>query len=409
MNLPRPQLLLPLLERHFVELDILWERREACLGDPVMTARDLADIERRAQRHLEGLLLGQGHALDLARPALQGEERGAATAGAFVMLDLGVAELRAELVAALAAAAPEAAHGIRIALRHRDIGDLETRLRELAAAGSPLVRACACDVLAFHRRAPVAWVRELLDAEDEEVRALAVGCLGRWGGPWSADDLRAQLAIPGAARAHRAALETSARLALPGLLEICREAAYREDEPSLEALRFLGTIGDAGEIPGLQRVVAEATAAELPGSPALGRGAAALAALGALGSPQGVPILLAALEKPLLMHAAAAAFLRITGAADVKGESVPPPPELDGEAVEFWDEHVEVDPALARRWWQEHGGRFASAAQWQAGVAVDGWPVDERVPLAGRRDVWLGRRWRRDATVYEVKSREAMN
>ncbi|MDY0108314.1 MAG: hypothetical protein RBT60_00060 [Candidatus Krumholzibacteria bacterium] len=395
MNLPRPQLLLPILEQHFVELDILWERREACLGDPVMTARDLADIEQRAHRHLEGLLLGQAHALDLARPALQGEERGAATAAAFVMLDLGPTELRAELIAALAAAAPEAAHGIRIALRHRDVADLEPGLRELAATASPLVRACACDVLAFHRHAPVASVRELLDAEDEEIRALAVGCLGRWGGPWSADDLRAQLAIPSAVRSHRAALETSARLALPGLLEICREAAYRETEPSLEALRFLGVIGDAGEIPGLQQVVAEAATADQPDSPALARGVAALAALGGLGSPHGVPILLAAFERPLLMHAAAAAFLRITGAEDVKGEPVPPPAELDAEAAEFWDEHVEVDPELARRWWQEHGGRFVPTARWQAGVAVAGWPVDEKVPLAGRRDVWLADRYRK--------------
>lgn len=372
MNLPRPQLLLPILAQHFTELDVLWERREAAVADSAATARELADIERRAQRHLEGLLLGQGHALDLARPALQGEERGAATAASFVMLDLGPAELRAELIAALAAAGPEAAHGIRIALRHRDVADLEPRLRELAAAASPLARACACDVLAFQRRDPVASVRELLDVDDEEIRALAIGCLGRWGGPWTADDLRAQLAAPGTARAHRAALETSARVALPGLLEICREAAYRQDEPSLEALRFLGVIGDEGEIPRLQRVVADAAAADQPDSPALARGAAALAALGALGSPQGVPILLAALEKTLLAHAAAAAFLRITGAADVKGEPVPPPPSLDAEAAEFWDEHVEVDPVLARRWWQEHGGRFAPAARWQAGVAVEG-------------------------------------
>lgn len=395
MNLPRPQLLLPILVQHFTELDVLWERREACLDDPVWTARDLADIERRAQRHLEGLLLGQGRALDLARPALQGEERGAATAAAFVMLDLGVAELRAELVAALAAAAPEAAHGIRIALRHRDIADLEPQLRELAAAGSPLVRACACDVLSYHQLPAVAGVRELLDAEDEEIRALAVRCLGRWGGPWTADDLRAQLAVPGALRAHRAALETSAQLALPGLLEICRDAAYRDDGSSLEALRFLGVIGDAVEIPRLQCEVSAAAATDQSGSPALARGAAALAALGALGSPHGVPILLAALERPLLMHAAAAAFLRITGAADVKGAPVPQPAELDAEAAEFWDEHVEVDPALARRWWQEHGGRFAPAEWWQAGIAVDGWPVDERVPLAGRRDVWLADRYRR--------------
>ena len=71
------------------------------------------------------------------------------------------------------------------------------------------------------------------------------------------------------------------------------------------------------------------------------------------------------------------------------GEPVPPPAELDAEAAEFWDEHVEVDPVLAQRWWQAHAGRFTQAQRWQAGVAVVGWPVDAAVSLEAMRDVWL--------------------
>jgi uncharacterized protein (TIGR02270 family) len=356
MNLPRPHILLSVLEEHFLELDVLWERREASLFDPELTVKDLADLERRAQRHLEGLLVGQGHALELARRALQGDERGAATAGGFVMLDLGISELRIELVRTLATAKPEVAHGIRIALRHRDVGGLEPVLRELAASDAPLVRACACDVLAFHRLAPVAGVRAILADEDEEVRALAVAAIGRWNGPWQAEDLREQLGFADAALAHRAALGTSARVSLRELPDMCREAAYREVDPSAEALKFLGMVGDASEIPRLQQALNRPDLAE-----------GALAALGALGVPSVVPILLAALEKPLLAHAAAAAFLRVTGAEGVQGEPVAAPDGLDEEEAEFWDEYVAVDAVLARGWWEENRGRFLEGERWQRG------------------------------------------
>ncbi len=372
------RILLPILDEHFLELDILWERREAGLGDTELTGRELAELEQRAQRHLDGLLLGPEYALELARRALAADERGAATAAGFVMMDLGDPVLAEELVRALAVAAPEAAHGIRIALRHRDVGPLAPSLRELAGSLEPVVQACACDVLAYHRLEKIASVRDLLTAEDEEVRALASGAIGRWQGPWTADDLRAQLAVPGAPLAHRAALETSARLSLRGLLEACRDAAYREADPSLVALAFLGVIGDAGEVQDLQRALERPDLAP-----------AALAALGALGSPQGVPAILDALGDPLLAHAAAGAFLRITGAEDVKGEPAAPPAELDEAEAEFWDEHVPAEAALARRWWQENAARFTDGIRWQQGVAESETITAPETAMGVRRDAWL--------------------
>lgn len=361
MDLPRPKLLLSILEEHFLELDILWERREAALYDPELTLNDLAELERRAQRHLEGLLLGQGHALDLARAALQGDERGAATAAGFVMMDLGPAELKAELVQALPTVHPEVAHGIRIALRHRDLGDLKPLLGEQVVVGSPLVCACACDVLSWHNATAVAAVRELLPEKEEETRVLAIESIGRWRLAWSAQDLREQLAIANTSLAHRAALETAAKLAVPELLSVCREAAYREVEPSAAALEFLGTIGNADEISNLRQALAS-------GGPA----ASALAALGALGRPEVVPLILEALETGLEPHAAAAAFLQITAAVDVQGEPVLSQSALDSDAAAFWDEQVSVDPVLARQWWQRNGENFTSDKRWQSGTPIEG-------------------------------------
>lgn len=383
MTLTRPPLLLPILADHFVELDVLWERREAALADSEWTLRDLADLEARAARHLDGVLLGQEHAVDLARRALAGDERGAATAAAFVLWDLGAPELREELVGALTGGHPEVAHGVRLGLRHRNIAQLEAELRGLATHTAAVVRACACDVLAYHRLQAVTEVRGLLTDQDAEIRALACAAIGRWRLGWSAEDLRAQLAIPDAAPAHRAALETSARLALPELAAICAET----DAPP-EALKFLGVIGGAEQLPVLQRALADPARAD-----------AALAGLGALGLAAGVPAILEALARPLTAHAAAAAFLRITGARDVQGAPVPPPAELGEDAAEFWDEVVAADPELAGRWWRDNAARFEPGRRQQGGVAVEGWPLDAGLTVQVRSDACLGA-WARKATQF---------
>ncbi len=388
--MPPLRILTSIVDEHFLELDILWERREASLHDPELTAADLAALEQRAQRHLEGLLLAPEYALDLARRALAANERGAATAAGFVMMDLGDPALAEELVRTLATATPEIAHGIRIALRHRDIGKQEPLLRELTASTIPHVVACSCDILSFHHRDHVPSVRELLTDADEETRTLAITALGRWAGPWTVDDLRAQLSIAVAPAAHRAALETSAVVALPELLDTCREVGTRDSDPSLEALVFLGVIGDAAEIPILQRALARPDLAP-----------AAVAALGALGAPEGVPIILEALANPLLAHPAAVAFLRITGAENVQGEPVPPPAELDEDAAAFWDEYVPADPVLARRWWEANGSRFAADTRWNAGLAADAATTDA-LPLALAGDLTLRTCYRASPSAAEA-------
>ncbi len=378
MTLPRPHILLPILKEHFGELDTLWERREMCVYDSVWNHQDLAELEERANRHLEGLLIGQGHALDLAREALQGGERGAATAGAVVMLNLGSPELAEELVRTMESTEPEVAHGIRIALRHHELGPTEALLRPLTTSKSPLVRACACDVLAFHRRPPAEDVRPLLTDEDEEVRTLAIASIGRWGGDWQEEDLHLQLTQCDSALVQRAALETSVRVALPDLLSICLEAAYREENPSLEALKFLGVIGDEAEIGQIEQA--------LDDFPVAG---AALCALGSLGYTQPIPAIIKALSNPLVAHAAAAAFLRITAAENVQGEPLKPPAEISEEEADFWDEHVEADPLLAEQWWQNNAEQFAKNERYQGGCAVQGWPVETAISLEARRDEFL--------------------
>jgi uncharacterized protein (TIGR02270 family) len=395
VELARPRLLLPVLELHFSELDLLWERRENCIYDEVWNLEDLADLERRWLAHLEGLHVGQGHAADLAYAALEGDETGTATAAAFVLLGLGRVAL-AELVERLPDVDEAVAHGIRIALRHVPHPDVDQTLRPLTSSESAVVRACATDVLAFHRMAPVPDVRGQLEAEDPGLRELAMAALGRWRTAWEADDLRAELDPAKSAAEQRVALETSARLGLTELVAICREAATRESEPIPEALSFLGVVGEAADLALFEQAL---------GDPALS--GAALRGLGALGQPAGVERILTALEDPGTAHDAAAAFQRITGATDLSAEQpLEPPPDLPEEDVDFWDDSLDVDPELGRAWWKENGSRFEEGKRWQSGLEVaDAGFVGtvHELTLEARRDAYLRSRCRLAAETPDVE------
>jgi len=381
MQLAYPRILLRVLEHQLSELDVLWERRELVLFDPELVLDDLAEIEARAAAHLRGVLLGQGHALDRARAALRGDETGAATAAAFTLLDLGHAALRDELLDVLRTAEAPIAHGIRIALRHRPLGESEGVLREIADSAEPLARACAADVLAFQRRAAVESVRDLLGHADPAVRVLACESLGRWRSRWEPDDLVQLLESAASPRLRRAALETSARAGLP-LVEPCRELGLRASDPLREATAFLGVVGGADDVAELTAALRRPDVAE-----------SALAALGALGFPTAMPAILDALFDPHTAHAAAAAFLRITGAENVRGEKrLPPPADLPEDDLPFWDDELAVDPDLAARWWRQSSARFDKEQRWQAGVSVSADPLGAsfaRLPLQARRDTYL--------------------
>src|SRR5262249_43206829 len=160
----RRQVLLDVLREHLEELDFLWEQRERVVFAPDWTIRRLGELEDRAEAHLDGLRIGGGEAIDLARPALAGTEPGAATAAAFVLLAANSATLADEVITAATSGGDEVRDGIRIALRHGDVRLVRDRLYDLAVGSDNRLRAFAADVLTFHRlRPPPPEVDRLLD------------------------------------------------------------------------------------------------------------------------------------------------------------------------------------------------------------------------------------------------------
>ena len=368
-------------EEHLEELDFLWSQRENVIFAPDWNLSELAELEERAEAHLDGLRIGAGHSVDLARPGLAGKERGLATAAAFTLMAMSSPELEGEVLLALAqASTPEARDGIRIALRHSDVSRVAESLLKLASAGEPIVRASAADVMAFHRMAPPPRMAELLGAPDPAVRRLAYGAAGRFGGPWSMDIPESALAADDTTL-QPAALVTSARLGVPGLVALCRRAATKNSGPAPEAVSFLGVLGDQQDMPLLESLIEPGHS----GPPGI--------ALAAMGHVRAILPLLKAMTEPKLAHAAGAAFVRITGAEKIEAAaSVPPPPDLSEDEKDFWDDTKPPDPERARAWWEKRKGAFAPEGRWQSGRDFSRAPLGEgfrSLPLASRRDLYL--------------------
>jgi uncharacterized protein (TIGR02270 family) len=373
-NPGRPPCLLDIVEEHFEELDCLWEQREGVIFAPDWTLAELAALEERAEAHLDGLRLAELHAVDLARPALAGEETFAATAATFVLMETGVPQFAAEVIEALAnAETPELRDGIRIGLRHSRLADRErARLGELAGSSVIELAIAASDLLAFQRIDTARLSVDGMQAERPIDRVLALGVSGRRREPIDEAVLRRALADPEAS-VRMAALRAAAASGSPTLAPLCRGLAAG-GACSGEALAMLGVLGDPLDLPLLIDATGDAV-----------RAAASVAALGALGRAEAVPHMLALLDDAALARPAASAFTRLTGEAIG---------DLAAGGDTQTDEEDEAEPRPdadhAKSVWARIRDRFSPEARWQAGVRVDVWgPFVDDLPLAARRDLHL--------------------
>lgn len=393
-ELPRPPALLDVLQEHLDEIDFLWEIRERYLFSHEWTLRELAAHEERIEAHLDGLRIGAGHAVDLARPALSAEEPGLATAATFVMFAFLRRDLEDEVVRGFESGPAPARDGMRSALRHCDVRHVADALARLAEATSPPgVRAAAIDVRAFHRLAAPRDFDALFRDDDLHVRRLAWEAAGRFGGPWLRDAFEAAQASESAAL-RRAALRASARMGEAAVVTYCRTAQ------TPDALAFLGVVGDADDRPLLESAVRRG------GPSATG----ALAGLGALGAIDAMPLLLDAMTDDALAHAAGRAFTRITGFGDIEAATPPPAPiDLDDDAIDDSEDGPPPDPAKARAWWERASHRFTREGRWQSGLDVSRDPLGphfDALPLETRLALYLGERVR-DVEVAPEQELEA--
>jgi len=411
--LRRPPVRSDVVDEHFEELDFLWEQRSALVFAPDWTLDELAELEERADAHLDGLHLAERYGVDVARAQLTSGEGAAATAAALVLLGAGLRDIECEVVDALCAAEePPTRDRLRDGLRHAPLSaDLERDLVELAAQAAEPTRAAALDVLAFHRCA-APGVEPLQDAEDPAARVLAWEATGRLAR--SCDPQRLDHTLRTDAPAvQRAALAAAARCAFPGLEAVCLRAF--ESDGSTEALAFLGVLANDASTDVLVAALADAALSD-----------AALRGLGAGGDVRALPHIISALADPERAAAAAAAFVRITGVEDLPVREAEAPEE--GAPAQAEDEQEaalpDVDANAVQALWQQMAGRFAPQRRWQCGLPVDpptpdadgatGAPsapsqlrpaalLPEGLSLEARRDLYLRLRSRHGRAIADIE------
>jgi len=129
-----------------------------------------------------------------------------------------------------------------------------------------------------------------------------------------------------------------------------------------------------------------------------------VAALGAMGRVEGVPILLNLTEDDALGVPATSAYKRITGAGDVEGEAPFPPPEVPEGENEAED--LPPDSEKARADWKKREGSMSPEVPWQMGIPVPPgeFPQDrETLTLEARRDLYFRLRARGGPAVPDLE------
>ena len=368
---PAQSVALVLCVEHLEEASFLYEqRRDGLLDDPDLAWTDLADTEERLEAHLDALVLGGDLALALCRERVEEGDPGELYAALCVccrqqredLLDAALGRVEADdeervlaVRDALAGDLPEAwAEVVTGWLSHDDVWRQRVAayvigFRRLAAA-PPLVAA-------LPGAAP--------DALPDLLRALGrVGTEAERSAIWTY------------VRHERDAVREAATLAL---LRLGGQAAVKHAAVNVGApwaMLLLGVSGGAAH----RAAIREHLDAE-------GATSEGLLALGLLGDPESVGLLLDSLQDPALAEAAALALHLLTG-ADLD-EDVFVPDEIDED--ELFDDELEAfrrgelpgrpdgEPFGTTRtrlsqareawetWWEGQKGRFQSGLRYRLG------------------------------------------
>jgi len=358
-------LLRDVLEEHLDELQFLWQLRRDAVRSPERTRADVDRLDARIRAHANGLLVARGELGELLGPSLASDEAPAAFAAGFVLLRTGEEGARAVLDA-FRAAGPGGREGLAEALAFGEARYAREELASLASSDDPSLAVAAATALALGRGAAPPDVTRLLGESDPAVRAAAWRLVPYQARAPRPELLRKGLDDPDPGVAREAAV-AAAWFRSPLALEASRERAAGARDDAGEWLRLLAVLGEEGDVSGVLAGSAKGTAA--------GRGASGPRALGALGHPRAVELLLEAMgdEDPARAAAAGAAFRKVTG-FDAAGETRvalrpdgPPPDDFDEE---FLDEVTLPDAQQARAFWASARGKLAGGKRWYYGVDV---------------------------------------
>jgi HEAT repeat protein len=167
--------LIDILEEHFEETAILWERRRSAVSDPLYSVIAIGRLDERMEAHVDGLILGEQHARPILEEGIGGDEASVIFAAAYVLLRLQDQAAADLVMDTLMEAQDEQVDGLRQALSQGPLDLVGERLKEMYQSGPSRLAVVAAEVFASHGRLHVtaSRLRKFYDDDDPEIRQAA--------------------------------------------------------------------------------------------------------------------------------------------------------------------------------------------------------------------------------------------
>ncbi|WP_021781224.1 HEAT repeat domain-containing protein [Myxococcus hansupus] len=348
-----------LQEQHMSELAFLLAQRQRQLHDARVEWPDVELLEVRVLRHAEAMCVGGDVALACAREALASDAFDELAAGSYVRVLLGpgeegIEEVLARIASLDVALLSHCAQPLMLAPHPR----MSSRLEDLLPSSGPSLRAFAARVMGLRRDGDAESLLPLLDDNEPDVRASAALAVSKLGYRPALPVFERKLAQAPAGEMHVWAL-AALRVGSSRALQVCRQACRALGTPPPRLTWLLGLAGDAQDF-GVVRTLCGRAETLVEG----------LDALGLLGVPEAVPLLLEHVGHgaPEVKSAAAAALVLMTGAELT--ETVELPTEGAGEGGEV-ESALRVrtctDSSAWRVWWEAHRPRLDGLSRMRLG------------------------------------------
>jgi uncharacterized protein (TIGR02270 family) len=356
-----PEFLHEFQEEHLSELAFLLAQRQRYLHDPEVEWPDIEAMEVRIARHVEAMQVGGDTALACAREMLASEAPDEFTAGTYAWVLIGpggegIAEMLARMAEADTVLLPCFIEALTLAHHPR----LSERLQGLLSSPRPEVRVATARILGHRHDSGGGSLLPLLDDTVSEVRAAAALAVSELGYRPALSMLERKLTQTSLDELDVWAL-AALRLGSSRALQVCRQASQAAGTISPRIPWLLGLAGEVKDF-GLLR--------QLCTQPTLMGGA--LEALGILGVPAAVPLLIEHLghEKAEVKGAAAKALTLMTGAGLTEKVMVRDEDAADdGASDEDWREvtRPSTDAAAWRAWWAAYRSRLEGISRLRFG------------------------------------------
>lgn len=359
-NPPRAYFEWQLREEHGDELASLYYQRNAILNDHTLPWQRLCEPEQRMLNHLDAAIAAGPASMAAVADALDEDEAGLCFAGALMIGVLPCGENLQRIGTALEQPTVARLAGIQAGLLHAPPSDaLDSLVRRLAAAPDGVVQAMAVS-LAGKRRIGLAFdPGVLLGSTDAGVARAGADLCRRTGTSANVPALKNLLAH-GCLDVRRSALYALLCIVPSRTAIYCRsrlEANAEFDGALARCLAICGQLTDA-----------EVLCARIERRPT---DIAAIEALGIIGAPASVPLLMGLLKSvdQRARLAAAAALCLISGRTARERVIAMTAPMVDGlDEPEMREvEQVMTSADYWADWWKAEGSRLESGLRWRLG------------------------------------------